>query len=141
MPFNIEFLLIQYSLVIVQKSKNGFYEHVDNSDLFLKGKTTCSQNIRVWRAFIIFQGHPEAELMNVLSTPSYVHLQQWLFHEWIKNKSQTFCRKSTSQRDEFHVYFEIYYFKRNYLNFKQFRHQKFGCSFWRATVTVQILFH
>lgn len=80
MPFNTEFLLIQYSLVIVQKSKNRLYEHVDNSDLFLKGKTTWSQNIRVLRAFIVFQGHPEAELMNVLSTPSYVHLQQWLFH-------------------------------------------------------------
>lgn len=72
---------------------------------------------------MVFQGHPEAELF-VLSAPSYVHLQQCLFPERIENKSQAGCRKSTSQRDEFHVYFEVDYLKRNYLYCKQFRPQK-----------------
>ena len=139
-PFSTEFLWIQYSFVIVQSSKNREYEHVDNSDLFLKGKSRQNQNIRVWRDFIAFQGHPEAELMSVFSTPSYMHLQQWLFHEWIENKSQAHCGKST-KRDEFHVCFEIYYSKRNYIKLKLFRLWKIRCSFWRTAVTVQILFH
>lgn len=52
------------------------YEHVDNSGLFMNGKSKWNQNIRAWRDFRDFQDHPEAELMSIFSTPSYAYLQQ-----------------------------------------------------------------